>query len=306
MAHEAFSLCAPFNTRIMTRPFLLITALIALTLGLTGFSSNKKKLKKRIGAFVLINTEMADSATAVNLPKTYYLFEKEVTNLYYREFLYYIKNNNPEELAEIEIDTAAWSRSTLNYPEAFQQHYHEHEAYNEYPVVNISKAAAERYCTWLGEMLKETYLKDVDFEYEIRLPTKAEWQFAASGGLSQAKYSWGGPYIYNKKGQRLCAFNNLGAENIFRNSETGELEVRFENSFHNEVMGQPVKTGSFAENGFGLFDMCGNVAEMCSDDTVALGGHWNAPGGGVQIKSEMPYDGTPNSYVGFRPVLVIK
>jgi formylglycine-generating enzyme required for sulfatase activity len=265
-----------------------------------------KKLKKQIGAFVPIPTELADSATAMLLPKTYYLFKKEVTNLDYREFLSYIKSTNPEALKGIEIDTAAWSHSALSYPEAFLQHYHKHPAYNQYPVVNISKEAAERYCEWLEDRLKETYLKDADFEYEIRLPTKAEWQYAASGGLKMATYSWGGPYLKNKKGQRLCAFNNLGAENIYRNPESNELEVRFENSFAKEVLALPVKTSSFAENGFGLYDVCGNVAEMVSDDDVALGGHWNAPGGDVRVKSEMPYDGEPSSYVGFRPVLVIK
>jgi len=265
-----------------------------------------KKAKKKIGKFVLIEAPEIQADSTIQQLEDFYIFNTEVTNLDYAEFLADLKKNNPEAYKIALYDSLQWNRNGINYSETYVQNYHNHPAYKKYPVINISKQAAEMYCVWLAARLKTGYLKDADFEFEVRLPTKAEWQYAASEGFYSFLYPWGPQTLYDKKGMPRCTFNNMGAQNIYKNNATGEFEARYaagQKSIHPMA---PMASESYEANGFDLYDVCGNVAEMISDEDLALGGHWNSAGGDVQIKSEMPYDGAPSSFVGFRPVLVIK
>lgn len=105
-----------------------------------------------------------------------------------------------------------------------------------YPVVHISWDDANAYAKWAGK----------------RLPTEAEWEFAARGGLIDKKYFWGNEEP--KKGK------------IKANIWQGKFP--YLNTVADKFTGSaPVK--SFAPNGYGLYDMAGNVWEWCSD--------WYAP-----------------------------
>jgi formylglycine-generating enzyme required for sulfatase activity len=106
---------------------------------------------------------------------------------------------------------------------------------DDHPVVQVSYEDAQAYARWAGK----------------RLPTEAEWEFAARGGLEQATYAWGNELL--PQGQAMA--------NIWDTRQPQPFPVVKDEKLH--VGTTPV--GSFSSNGYGLYDMAGNVWQWTSD-----------------------------------------
>ncbi|MGQ9608282.1 MAG: SUMF1/EgtB/PvdO family nonheme iron enzyme [bacterium] len=129
----------------------------------------------------------------------FYIDIYEVTNAQYKKFLDEAGYDPP----------GFWNNPSFNAPDQ--------------PVVGVSWNDAIEYCKWAGK----------------RLPTEAEWEKAARGGLIDKKYPWGDNITYDN-----ANYFSTGGKDIWN---------------------QTSPVGSFAPNGFGLYDILGNVWEWCSD-----------------------------------------
>lgn len=233
--------------------------------------------------------------------QSFYMSAGEITNIQYNEFLFDLKRNG--ELAKLKIasiDTVNWINKS-GYGASYADYYHRHPAYEDYPVVNVTKEGAELFCSWLSKKYEE--LSNGELKITFRIPTHAEWMRAARGSNHYATYTWGGPYLRGSKGNLLANFMAFGSENITQNPNNGKLEVvnvpNLSRYGDNADVTAPVL--SYYPNEFGMYNMNGNVAEMVSDGAIAVGGGWRSPGYDIRNESSVAFN-EPDPTVGFRVV----
>lgn len=215
----------------------------------------------------------------------------EVSNAFYKDFENdFSQTISKDELKLIKPDTSNWMNDN-KYLEPMAKSYHSHPAFDNYPVVNISYEAAVMYCKWLTEQYnanpKRKFKKVV-----FRLPTIIEWEYAAKGGLENTKYPWGNFLFQNNYAQ--CNFKRIGDESLYLDSATHTIVVKFDKSYglnnslsDNADITAPVN--AYFENGYGLYNMSGNVAEMVDIKGFSKGGSWKCLGGDVSIQSNSNY-----------------
>ena len=256
------------------------------------------------GAFSMPDNSccMHDTSIARYTVQKFYLSKFEVSNQRYREFLDDVSPTlTPAARALITCDSSAWNTFRIAANIHFSaSSYHRDPAYNEHPVVNISYDAALQYCNWLQQKLQQG---NPAYVVEVRLPNKVEWIWAAMGGRSQAMFPWGEYYLTNRKGEPMCNFKQVDEGSLYRNRETGAPVVApGSDLWLRSIPTRDVK--SYTANDYGLYNICGNAAEMVAEKKISMGGSWNDYGGDIQIRREGRYQ-TSSPSLGFRPLIII-
>lgn len=276
------------------------------------------------GTFAMGRTEQDITIDWDNIPRrvtvaSFYMDESEISNLHYREYLYWLDRvfgtDYPEVYKNALPDTLVW-RSKLGYNEPYVELYLRHPAYNDYPVVGVNWLQANDYAAWRTDRVNEAiliregilrvnpaqinednfntdaYLAD---QYEglvkspiedlhpdrdtrkvimedgillprYRLPTEAEWEYAALGLIGNTvyervterkQYPWNGHVVRNAdekyKGEMLANFKRGRGDNMGVASKL------------NDNADIPAPVISYVPNDYGLYNMAGNVAEWVLD-----------------------------------------
>lgn len=215
------------------------------------------------------------------------------------------------EQIKVYPDTTVWIKDfAYSYNEPMHNDYLWHQAYSQYPVVGVNWKQAKAFCAW-RTLKKNTYIKKKkgrDLINSFRLPTEAEWEYSARGGLQSGAYPWGGPYTKNDRGCFLANFKpNRG-------------DYAADQSLYT------VEAKSFEPNGYNLYNMAGNVAEWTDSSydagayeyvstmnpnvpdaknmrKVVRGGSWKDVAYFLQVSTrDFEYADTARSYIGFRTV----
>jgi len=215
-------------------------------------------------------------------------------------------------------DTLCWIRDfSYSYNEPMTQRYFAHPAFGNYPVVGVNWKQANAFCEWRTHYLN-AFLesKKRAQESSFRLPTEAQWEYAARGGRSQSMFPWGNYYLRNKKGCLLANF------------KPGRGNYPEDGGFYT------VRADAYWPNDFGLYCMAGNVAEWTSSiyyegsynfqhdmnpdvrwnakdsdpplmkRKVIRGGSWKDVGYYLETSTRTyEYQDSTKSYIGFRTVI---
>ena len=218
-------------------------------------------------------------------------------------------------IVNIYPDTTCWVNDFQNSEnEMYLRYYFSNPAYNDYPVVGVTWQQANAFCAWRTEYLLKGLGKEARFIQRYRLPTEAEWEFAARGKEGN-EFPWDNE---DMKSDRGCYYANFKPDRG-NYTKDGNLITS--------------KVAIYGANSNGLFDMAGNVAEWCStiyteagveamndlnpqlrynaakEDPYKLkkksvrGGSWKDPESMIRSAwRSWEYQNQPRSYVGFRCV----
>ena len=212
-------------------------------------------------------------------------------------------------------DTTCWVNDFQNAEnETYLRNYFSNPAYNDYPVVGVTWEQANAFCAWRTDYLLKGLGPEARFVQRYRLPTEAEWEYAARGKGGN-EFPW--EYKSVKSGDG-CFFANFKPDRG-NYTKDGNLITS--------------KVGIYNANSNGLFDMAGNVAEWTStvfteagveamndlnptlsynaakEDPYRLkkksvrGGSWKDPESFIRAAwRTWEYQNQPRCYIGFRCV----
>ena len=218
-------------------------------------------------------------------------------------------------IVNIYPDTTCWVNDFRNSDnETYLRNYFSNPAYNDYPVVGVTWEQANAFCAWRTDYLLKGLGGEARYIQRYRLPTEAEWEYAARG-KNQNEFPWENKDVANVNG---CYYANFKPDRGNYTKDGNLITSR---------------VSSYSPNSNGLFDMAGNVAEWTStvyteagvdamndlnpqleykaaaEDPYKLkkksvrGGSWKDPESYIRSAwRTWEYQNQPRSYIGFRCV----
>jgi len=218
-------------------------------------------------------------------------------------------------IVNIYPDTTCWVNDFPNSDnEVYMRNYFSNPAYADYPVVGVTWEQANAFCQWRTEYLLKGLGAAARYVQRYRLPTEAEWEYAARG-KDQTEFPWENEDVKTGRG---CYFANFKPDKGDY-TQDGNLITS--------------KVGIYQANSNGLYDMAGNVAEWTStiyteagvesmndinpelrynaakEDPYRMkkksvrGGSWKDPESYIRSAwRTSEYQNQPRSYIGFRCV----
>ena len=215
-----------------------------------------------------------------------------------------------QEELKIYPDTTVWIRDfQYSYNEPMHNDYFWHDAYSDYPVVGVNWRQAQAFCHWRTKFKNDDQKsRGKQFVNQFRLPTEAEWEYAARGGIEGGTYPWGGPYVISDTGCFMANFK----------PQRGDYAA--DNALYT------VEAKSYEPNDYNLYNMAGNVAEWTNSSydpgayeyvstmnpnagssqnrrKVIRGGSWKDVAYFLQVSTrDYEYQDSARSYIGFRTV----
>jgi len=167
-----------------------------------------------------------------------------------------------------------------------------------YPCIEVTWYGAVAYCNYRSVMEGRTPCYDLstwicNFSANgYRLPTSDEWEYAARGGLSGKRFPWGDTVTHSRAN--------------YYSSSSYSYDISSTRGFHPDYDDGEIPytspVGDFAANGYGLYDMTGNVDEWCNDTSGSIcylrGGGWDIYADYLRCGYEY-WDYPDDSYYGF-------
>ncbi len=207
-------------------------------------------------------------------------------------------------------DTTVWIKDfQYSYNEPMHNDYFWHDAYSDYPVVGVNWRQAKAFCHWRTKIKNDAQkAKGKQFVNQFRLPTEAEWEYAARGGIEGGTYPWGGPYVISDTGCFMANFK----------PQRGDYAA--------DAALYTVEAKSYEPNDYNLYNMAGNVSEWTNSSydpsayeyvstmnpnagsnqnkrKVIRGGSWKDVAYFLQVSTrDYEYQDSARSYIGFRTV----